>query len=255
MRDSARALVSQTPARLPPSSPSFRMCVSPTSGCWPVMIPFTTSKSTTGRGVLLTMYTTLCASTATSARRGSSGPPSRPGPSSGEPGLPVGPVQLVNLGAVVHHARGAAHRNPLAGLVAVVAHVHVRVVHQLVHLVRLAVGHEPQVCARRARLRCHGPRDQVPVLPPGGEHRDLDPLHQPVHLVELLFRRCRGGVVRGPRAAVAHRHSPAKGLCSVRPGTLSRVRAGMKCREPTCRGGAGAASFRLHPPGARRGAV
>lgn len=29
--------------------------VSPTSGSLPVMIPFTTSKSTTGRGVLLTM--------------------------------------------------------------------------------------------------------------------------------------------------------------------------------------------------------
>jgi hypothetical protein len=37
------------------SSPASTMRVEPTLGRWPVMIPFTTSKSTTGRGVSLFM--------------------------------------------------------------------------------------------------------------------------------------------------------------------------------------------------------
>lgn len=41
--------------RPPCSSLPLSTCVSPTSGWVPVMIPFTTSNSTTGRGVLLTM--------------------------------------------------------------------------------------------------------------------------------------------------------------------------------------------------------
>src|SRR5215210_1028229 len=64
------------------SSRSLSERCSPTSGVEPVMIPFATSNSTTGRGLVVTRYSTECASTRMSARRGSPGPPLRSPPSS-----------------------------------------------------------------------------------------------------------------------------------------------------------------------------
>jgi hypothetical protein len=92
-------------------------------------------------------------------------------------------------------------RDPFPGPVAIVGQVDVRVELQLVQLVRLDVGDEPEIAAFGLGLGGHGPRDQVAVRPAGGEHGDLDALDEIVEVIQLLletglvghaYRRRRG---------------------------------------------------------------
>jgi hypothetical protein len=70
-----------------------------------------------------------------------------------EPGFPVGLVELADLLAVLNDAGGSANRDPLLRPVVVIAEGDVRVALQLVDLVGLDIGDEPEIGECAARLR------------------------------------------------------------------------------------------------------
>ena len=97
-----------------------------------------------------------------------------------EPRSPVGLIELPDARAIGADGGGAAHRNPLPASCVEVCEIHVRIVLELVELVRLDVGYEPQVGDRIAFLRGHRARYQPPVGTPRRQHRGLDLLDKAV---------------------------------------------------------------------------
>src|SRR5690554_2919219 len=90
-----------------------------------------------------------------------------------------------------------------------------RVLLELVDLVRADVRHEPEVCAGQPLLGGHRSGHEVAVGPPGGQHGDLDAFDQVVQLVDLLLLCHVPAPARVMLTEGARRMPPAPAIRSV----------------------------------------